>query len=99
MEVGTWSHTGLLQTAERIPTHRKESLSGVRGLLTRNSDLRRLHPGHPLLDRDAGTLPSLPSAGILRTLRSDQILTLLVVGLIVILVAFGLGASEKGNRK
>jgi zinc transporter ZupT len=41
----------------------------------------------------------LPSMGILRTLRSDQILTLLVVGLIVIIVAFGLGASEKGNRE
>jgi len=44
-------------------------------------------------------LPFLPSAGILRALRSDQILTLLVVGLILTIVVFGLGASEKGNRE
>lgn len=44
-------------------------------------------------------LPSLPSAGILRALRTDQILTLLVVGLILIIVAAGLAASEKGNRE
>jgi NO-binding membrane sensor protein with MHYT domain len=43
--------------------------------------------------------PSLPWASILRALHSDQILTLLVVGLILIIVAIGLGASEKGNQE
>jgi hypothetical protein len=44
-------------------------------------------------------LPFLPWAGILRTLHSDQTLTLLVVGLILLIVVLGLGASEKGNRE
>jgi hypothetical protein len=44
-------------------------------------------------------LPFVPSAGILRAIHSDQTPTLLLVGLILIIVAVGLAASEKGNRE
>jgi hypothetical protein len=44
-------------------------------------------------------LAFLSWARILRALQSDQSLTLLVVGLILIIVAVGLAASEKGNQE